>query len=309
MLKGILYALIACFIWGQVFIVPGLIPAFSSIEIALGRYIVYGLLSLVIFLRLRLRGESRYTKEVWAKSLIYSLVITVGYYTCLVLAVRYLNPAICALILGTTPIIIAFYGNWKQKEISYRSLILPSTLIVIGLAIINVPHLQKSASPLSFLLGLFFALLALIGWCWYVVANARLLKSHPHIDAAHWNNIMGVSSLFWVVVFATIFYSQIQLDAYFTWNEDLKRYILGCSSLGVLCSWVATNLWNKASLELPVSLAGQLTIFETIFGALFFYTLQREWPPLMELLGIGLFLFAVLFGIRQSSKHKKLLVH
>jgi drug/metabolite transporter (DMT)-like permease len=46
-------------------------------------------------------------------------------------------------------------------------------------------------------------------------------------------------------------------------------------------------------------LAGQLTIFETVFGVLFVYILQGHLPHLWEGIGIVVLLFAVIFGIRR----------
>jgi drug/metabolite transporter (DMT)-like permease len=306
MLKGILYALAACFIWGLIFVVPGFMTGFSPIEIAVGRYSVYGVISCAIFLKTRLHGSGKFSKNIWIRSLLYSLVTNITYYICLVFALRYSTPAICALILGLSPITIAFYGNWQQKEVSFRSLILPSCLIALGLAIINLPHLQKSEAPITFIWGLFYALAALASWSWFVVANSRFLKNNPHVNPSDWNTMLGVSTFFWAlllcVVSVLVFQDQFHLTAYTAWNRELKHFLLGCFILGTFCSWLGTFLWNKATLYLPVSLAGQLTIFETIFGVIFFYTLEKAIPPLVECLGMGLFLFAVILGIKRFSE-------
>ncbi len=228
-------------------------------------------------------------------------MITVGYYICLIMGVRYATPAISALVMGLSPIAISFYGNWKQKEVTYRSLITPSILILIGLFLINAPHLQTSASPQTHLWGLFYSALALLVWSWYVVANARFLKQNPTVNSYDWNNLIGVMSIFWVVLVGFALQNQINLNSYSQWSTDLKYFITGCLILGILCSSIAEGLWNKASLSLPVSLAGQLTIFETIFGVLFYYILLWELPPLLESIGIVLFLWAITLGIRRQT--------
>jgi hypothetical protein len=48
-------------------------------------------------------------------------------------------------------------------------------------------------------------------------------------------------------------------------------------------------------------LAGQLTIFETIFGVLFVYLLNQHLPPLIESLGISILLISVLWSHLPSS--------
>ncbi|MBP7074400.1 MAG: DMT family transporter [Rhabdochlamydiaceae bacterium] len=299
--KGIVYALLACFLWGLDFIIPGFLVHFSPIEIALGRYLTYGTISLILIYRTWSQGGFRYPRTVWIKSLFYSLMITVGYYICLIMGVRYATPAISALVMGLSPIAISFYGNWKQKEVTYRSLITPSILILIGLFLINAPHLQTSASPQTHLWGLFYSALALLVWSWYVVANARFLKQNPTVNSYDWNNLIGVMSIFWVVLVGFALQNQINLNSYSQWSTDLKYFITGCLILGILCSSIAEGLWNKASLSLPVSLAGQLTIFETIFGVLFYYILLWELPPLLESIGIVLFLWAITLGIRRQT--------
>ena len=127
---GLIYALSACFIWGLIFIVPLFMQGYGAMEIALGtiRHFM-GRFSVFIFFKRR----CRYPIAIWLKALYFSLASSFAYYTFVILAVRWASPAICALILGLSPITIALYGNWKEKECSYRSLIIPSVLILAGL--------------------------------------------------------------------------------------------------------------------------------------------------------------------------------
>ena len=308
MIKGIVFALGACFIWGLIFVVPQFMTGFTSIEVALGRYLLYGIISSLIFCKSKLQGTCRYPREIWIKALYFSLISTIGYYTCLVLALRYSTPAICALVLGISPIVIAFYGNWKQKETAFRSLAIPSILILLGLVIINIPHIEATDSISGYVLGLGCSFLALIAWSWYVVANARFLKHHPEVHSSDWSTLIGVVTLFWVFMFA-LFLSvfcenQLHMEKYITPSPELTRFLIGSAVLGLLCSWIGAFLWNRASVYLPVSLAGQLTIFETIFGVLFVYILERHVPPAIESMGILLLFIAIVYGIRGFTKKK-----
>jgi drug/metabolite transporter (DMT)-like permease len=96
-----------------------------------------------------------------------------------------------------------------------------------------------------------------------------------------------------------------------TLGPNLFQYIGGCAALGILCSWLSAFLWNKASLHLPVSLVGQLTLFETLFGLLFVYTLEQHLPPQMEFFGIVFMVAAIAYAIRSTSKstEQETLVH
>jgi drug/metabolite transporter (DMT)-like permease len=308
MFKGIACALGACLIWGLIFVIPQFMSGFTAIEVTLGRYLLYGVVSLLIFLQLQLQGRCRYPGAVWKRAFYFSLISTIGYYTFVVLSLRYATPAISALILGVCPITIAFYGNFKQKETTFRSLLLPSALILLSLVIINVPQIQESASLSSYILGLVCCFLALTTWTWYVVANSRFLKNHKEVRLSDWSTLIGVATLAWVIVFTLIlgvfFEDQLHMEKYVTFGPELVRFLIGSAILGILCSWVGASLWNGASLYLPVSLAGQLIIFETVFGISFVYLLEGHMPPVIESIGMAVLLIAVAYGVRQFAKNK-----
>lgn len=303
MLRGISFALAACFIWGFIFVVPKFMTGFSSFEVVLGRYLFYSLISCLIFFK---NGLPRYRLNVWLTALLFSFASTIFYYMCLVLALKYCDAAICALVLSISPITIAFYGNWMEKEGDFRRLILPSILILLGLVILNVPHVQAANSIYTYGLGLVCSCFSLLTWSWYVVANSRFLKRNPDVQSTNWSTLVGVVTLFWVLlwgIFSVTFFSdQIHWDKYESFNPELQAFIAGSMFLGCVCSWFGAFLWNKASLYLPVSLAGQLTIFETIFGLAFVYVLAQRFPPLSECFGIFVLLSAVIYGIRQSAQ-------
>jgi drug/metabolite transporter (DMT)-like permease len=276
---------------------------FSSIEIVIGRYLFYGGTSLLLLLKGRLQGLCCYPLSVWIKALFLSTLS--GYYLWVVLAIRYTSPEICALILGISPITIAFYGNWKQKEGNFKYLILPSFLILIGLVMINAPHIEMTNSSLQYTLGIICSVISLLSWSAYVVLNSRYLKNNPQINSNDWATILGVATLFWTVISclacSVFLWDNLEVQKYLVWNQDTTNFLTGCATLGILCSWVGAALWNKASVSLPVSLAGQLMIFETIFGVLFVYILKQEIPSPMESGGIILLLGAVIYGIRNLN--------
>lgn len=298
MLKGIVFALTACLIWGLIFVIPGFMTGFNALEVAIGRFIFFGLFSIVILLRVK----NRYPPAIWAKAIYYSLFSTMGYYIFLVLALRFATPAICALVLGISPIAIAFYGNWKQREVPFKSLILPSLLILVGLIIINFPHLKGSS---SFLLGLGCITVSLVSWSWFVVANSRFLNRHPEVKSHDWSTLIGIGAFIWALIALLIlklfFEDQIPMEKYLTPGRERQMFFIGAAILGILCSWGGGFLWNRACLRLPVSLAGQLTIFETIFGVLFVYLIEGRFPLLSEGIGIAILLGAVSYGVRKFN--------
>lgn len=305
MIQGIALALAACFVWGLIFVVPLFMEGFTSMEVALARFIAFGACSLPLLLKKKIMGEFRYSSSIWWWSIPLSFAASLAYYPFVVLALRYSTPSICALILGLAPITIAFSGNWKEKECSFRSLIPSACLILVGLVMVNLPYLQKEGAS-SHLMGLLFAVVALLSWNWFAVTNSRFIKRHPELRPSDWTTLLGAYSLLWAVVGALILYLSdsplLGLEKFQLSNPQLPSFLIGALILGTACSWVGGYLWNRACPRLPISLAGQLLIFETIFGLLFAYSLERRSPPLIEALGICLFLAATLYSIRMATQ-------
>ncbi len=302
--RGVVFALGACFVWGLIFVVPQFMQGFSSIEVSLGRYLFYGIISLPLLLR-GFYTKLKFPLVIWLKSLYFSLMATMVYYTALVLALRYASPAVCALILGISPITTALYGSFKEKEYRYKNLIIPSVLLIIGLVFINLPYFSVATSAGNYMWGLFFSFVALLSWSWFVVTNSEFLKKNPEITANQWSTLMGVSTLFWVLLcFVVVFFffrSDFKMDKYFTLSPMLSNFLIGAGILGFICSWLGAFLWNKACFYLPSSLLGQLTIFETVFGFLFVALIDKRMPPMIEILGICFLLGSIIYGLRIFS--------
>ncbi|MFA6917074.1 MAG: DMT family transporter [Parachlamydiales bacterium] len=301
MLKGVILALSACFVWGLIFVIPTYLHAFSPIEIALGRHFVNGLTSLFFFC-FCFKKLINLPKLMWFKALKFALIVNIIYYTCIVLGVQLADAAITTLIAGIAPITIALYGNWQQNECDYKKLILPCILIFAGLILVNAQSLFTHSDTLSvnnYILGILFASIALIAWSWFVVANTQFLKTCPTLTYFEWASMLGVATLFWVVIGTAIMgffvLDTSQLQRYMIPSDELTTFLVGIGILGCICSWLGTFLWNSGCTHLPLSLSGQLTIFETLFGLTFVFALDQRLPTLLEFSGILLMLLAVLY--------------
>jgi drug/metabolite transporter (DMT)-like permease len=304
MIKGLIYAICACFIWGFLFIIPDFMGEFTSFEIVVGRFFVFGLISSMIVMRgkVKNKGLFSYPFSIWLKASLFSLASTFGSYLFLTLAVRRISPSICALLFGISPITIALYGNWKEKECSYKKFIIPFSLISVGLVCINIPYLKLEEAPLNFFLGLFCCFFGLAAWSWYVAENSRFLKRNPAISSSTWSTLVGATTFFWVVIFVTVF-ALFQNDFFdihklMTVGPSMSTFFMGSLFLGIFCSWIAYFFWNKASTLLPLSFVGQLLLFETFFGVLLSFVVRKHIPVVLEFIGMTLLLSAVLFNMR-----------
>ena len=309
MFLGLLFAIGACFVWGFIFIIPTYLSDFSSVEIVLGRYISYGLLSVALFFRSGLGRLRRYTLKTWAVALIFALFSNLVYYLGLVAGLRFASPTLTVLIVGMAPILIALYGNWQTREIAYRDLAIPSLWIGFGLVLVNVTEVDWSFKATSFsqyICGLMGIVIALISWSWCAVYNARFLKRHTHIVISEWTTVIGVATLFWALVIGLLFAlgttDEINLMRLFTPSSATLRYFVCTAILGLLCSWLGCFLWSQATIHLPVSLMGSLLIFETLFGLLFVFLFQKKIPTWIEMGGFSAMMTGILMCVYAFRK-------
>src|SRR4051794_29549542 len=83
---GIAPGVAAGLLWGLAFVVPPQLPGVPALDLTLGRYLVYGLLSAGLLLRELpvVRGLGR---REWLAALVFAAAGNVGYYLLLVLAI------------------------------------------------------------------------------------------------------------------------------------------------------------------------------------------------------------------------------
>lgn len=315
MLRGVLGVISACLMWGLIFVIPGFLNGFSSIELAIGRCLSFGTFAVAILVARKRYLFKEMSREVWKKAFIFSFLASGVHYFTLVLGLRYANVAITTLIIGTTPVCVAIYGNMRQKEFAFKPLIIPCSLLAIGLTLVNLPPFLQAESPTNineYLLGIFFGLISLASWVWVAVSNSEFLKKNPNIRSSDWVTILGVSTFLWatflVMIGLLFFVTEQQLDKYINPSPELSSFLVGCMILGWGCSWLGSYLWNYAAIRLPISLLGQLTIFETLFALTFLTMIEARLPEVLEITGIIIALIGIttnVYVMRSSYTNKK----
>jgi hypothetical protein len=77
-------------------------------------------------------------------------------------------------------------------------------------------------------------------------------------------------------------------------------FLLGALVLGIGTSWAATALWNRAAaVRLPVALAGQLVVIETVAGTAYSYAHRLTTPEPPVLAGAALLTGGALLATRR----------
>lgn len=304
MLLGLIFAISACFVWGAIFVIPEFLSDYSALEVVIGRYFIYGILSLILLCRKGISQIRQIPKYAWVMAFIFALFSNIFYYIGIIAGIRYASASLTVLIIGMAPILIALYGNWHAREIPFKQLVFPCVWIGAGLILVNVAEVDWSFTEYTlrqYIFGVFGVLFALISWSWYAVHNARFLKRNPQIPSTDWATVIGVCTLFWALLISIVYgvatYKEAQLPPITHLTKESWRFFIGVAILGILCSWLGCFLWNRASMYLPVSLMGPFLIFESLFGLLFVYLSHFRLPSLMEIIGIVSMLGGIILSI------------
>ena len=323
---GIALAVAANLFWGLAFLIPRILSCFTPVEITLGRYFFYGLISFILFLVLERKHSWIYDFKIWSTSFIFAFAANIGYYFFLVYGVRYADAEITSLIIGILPITVSIYGNFLEREYPFSKL-LPSILMIsIGIFIIHNLNFAGHENPEQvfgnqYYLGLLSPFVSLIVWTWYCVANSSFLKKNPHILSSTWSTLIGVNTLIQsltilVILMVTDNDIVMNFDKYLKFDSfnfdsfnfdgfdfdgfdhEIIIFLISSIILGVAVSWGGTLMWNKASTLLPISLAGQLIVIETISALSYVYIYDSHLPSFVEILGITMIIGGVILGIR-----------
>lgn len=304
MFTSMLSILFACLCWGFVFVLPSWIKGFSPVEISLGRFFIYGFVCVVWLVSTKRHLLSLRLQSLWLKAAWYGFASTLLCYTCMVFGMKYANPAITTLIYAMSPITIALFGNFRKKEYSYKKFIVPSFLMISGIAVANIDAFHESMeSPLLYIIGLISAFIGLASWTWYAVDNSSFMRQNTVVKANDWSTMMGSTTF--VIVIALSALSMLfspDLSKFFVFGAELKNYLLGCFLLGTVSTCVAFYFWNQGSKKLPISIIGLMMMLEVVFGLILIYLFEQRLPLPLETSGVVLMLAGVVIGCRSLTK-------
>jgi drug/metabolite transporter (DMT)-like permease len=292
---GILAGLAAGALWGLVFIAPRMVPGLSSVDLAAGRFMSYGGLSLMLMLVMRPSSWPTLRQAVSAGGL--SLLGFTGYYLLLVFAIRDAGTAVPSLIIGTIPIWMMLLG--KPLGLRWSALLPGLVLTLLGLALMMQTEAHASTQGHDFGRGVAFAVVSMICWTAFGLLNAAWLQQHPEVSATTWANWLGVAT------------GLGALGLWFAAGSDVNVLLsqpnraqtaLICIATGIGSAWLATILWNIASQRLSASLCGQLIVSETLFALFYSFVWDGQWPTLLQALACVLFVAGILASIRAHQK-------
>src|SRR5690242_12418579 len=312
-MAGLTAGISGSLVWGSAFAVPVLLGGWNPVIVTLGRYLVYGLLS-VILLILGGRDLRRVLREHWRAALFFAVSGNVGYYLLLVIAIKAAGAPLADMVIGAIPVVVAVIGNTfvsagdpPGSAVPWRRLTLPLIVITAGLALVSVleisgVHAYLAVSPAEKAAGLLAAAGAVVLWAWYALANARFLARRGAVSPAGWSTAVGVAT--GAVALAGLPAASLagQLAVPHGAHPGPATLIAGVAFLGRVVSWPGSEAWTPASTRLPSALAGLLVNLETVSGFGYVYAVRQEWPPAGQLAGLILVMAGVTLTVLSVAR-------
>ena len=297
---GILAGISTGVFWGIPFLVPQMLPHYSSIEIAFGRFFFFGIISLffikrVIQIVLKLSIKDRFLLFLLSACgfWFYSMLLFWG--------VQETDGVVSSLIVGLLPVVIPLFtpGRKSGGFPFYLGLL----LLLVGLlnlfAYPVLAGLRIVKTPSLFGVLALFCCLAL--WTTFAISNSRFLKRNSQIDRKDFASVIGVISLLCIL---PIFLAQVDCTE-LVHRDGFQTYLISSFALGAGASWLANWLWNICSFHCPSEISGPLIVSETFFGLLYSFIYENRFPHGFELLSIFLFMVGVFLAVTAQLKEHR----
>lgn len=287
-------------LWGLVFLVPELARDFGPLHLAAGRYLAYGAIAAVLLAPRWSSTLAHLTRDDWLALTWLSLLGNTLYYVLLASAVQMGGIAMTSLVIGFIPVLVTVVGSRDAAAPSLAGLA-PSLLLAAAAAICI--GWQAIASPgagstMNQLAGLLCAIGALVSWATFAVANSRCLARVDKVSAHDWSLLLGVATgAQAVLLLPAALVLEPQGHAAAAWI----RFLALSGGTALLASVVGNALWNRMSRLLPLTLTGQMILFETLFALLYAFIWERRLPTPLEVLAM---VFVVASVVSCLAAHK-----
>ena len=195
-LAGIFCGMGAGALWGLVFLAPEIVPGFSPLEQAIGRYLAYGLMSvLLVAPRWRAIRPLLTPRILWALAWL-ALAGNLFYYVLLVSAVQMGGIAMTSLVVGFLPVAVTIVGSRQAGAVPLRHLA-PSLLLCVAGALCigwQAIVMPGGGAVATRIIGFACAVGALISWTAFAIGNAHWLRRMDGITSQDWNLLIGLAT-------------------------------------------------------------------------------------------------------------------
>ena len=312
MFAGVCYGIIACMLWGFVYLVPLVLPGYDPAYIAAGRFIGFGIIAAPLVWMER-REFAHYTWRDWLFVAKLGVVGNIVYYWCLTNSIQNAGAPLAGMCMAVIPVLVAVVSNLRARKsgasVPWAKLAPGLALITAGLVTANITEFELVISASQgdagrFWYGVLMGVAALSIWTWYPIRNADWLLEHPERSPRTWSTAQGLTTLpFAVMLYAAIWTADEPGTPLF--GADPVWFVAVAAGSGILCSWLGIVFWNAMSQRLPTALGGQMIVFETIFAVVYAHALRGEWPSASMTVGMVLLIAGVLASLRVFESEKR----
>lgn len=283
---GVASGVAAGALWGLVFLAPQALHAFDALQLSAARYLAYGVIAVLLLARRRHQLMQRLGRAEWLALMYLSLLGNILYYVLLASAVQWAGGASTSLIIGLLPVVITLVGAREEGAVRLSALAAPLLLCLFGVGLVGVHALSShsgAGNMATRAAGLLCAFGALASWSVYSVGNSRWLARRPDISAHDWSLLTGITTGALALLLA--------IPAFFNGGagHDGAAWAVFwaiAAAVALFASVIGNAFWNRASRRLPLTLSGQMIIFETLFALLYGFLWDQRWPARLEILAI-----------------------
>ncbi|MCD2512351.1 DMT family transporter [Comamonas endophytica] len=279
---GIAYGAGAGALWGLVFLAPELAGEFGPLQLSVGRYLCYGLIALALIAP-RWRGlRAHVSRRQWGQLCWLALAGNTLYYVLLSAAVQIGGIAMTSLVIGFLPVAVTLIGSRDHGAVPLRRMLPSMLLCALGALCIGW---QAVAAPVAGdasqqLLGLACAVGALVSWTAFAVGNARCLGRLQQVTAHEWNLLTGLVTGAQSLLLLPL---ALLLESTQHGAHEWARFAAVSVAVAVFASVIGNALWNRMSRLLPLTLVGQMILFETVFALFYGLLWEQRMPTLAEM--------------------------
>lgn len=281
MVLGVLCGAAAGALWGLVFLAPELARAFGPLELTIGRYLAYGLLSAALIAPRWRQISASIGRAEWRALAWLALSGNTLYYVLLASSVQLGGAAITALVIGFLPVLVTIVGSRARDAIPLARLAPSLLLCVAGALCIGGQALfLPSNRPVAVqLAGLLCAIGALLSWGAYAVFNNHMLARVKAVSSHDWSLLIGIATGAQSLVLIPL---ALLLGGKSHGAGDWALFAAVSIGVAIFASIVGNALWNRMSRLLPLTLAGQMITFETLFALLYAFAWEGRGPTVLE---------------------------
>ena len=272
-------------------------------EIVFGRFLVFGLLVLLI-LPFRLDAlkhyhiNGRYSR--WRCGLMLVLTGHIGYYLFLLLSIRSLGGMAAFLLIGVLPVLFSLSLHRKNNHSSITQW-LPLLMFFCSLVLLmfdKAALVENSSDKEQLSTGVVWITLAGACWLWAARLQLKTVRAYSGIDRSD-NLIM--SGLCTCMVLCLLLPLALVGDG--DWrlfsdigDKDWSMFWIGVMFAGFFSTLLARVIWNNAVSYAHESVRISGMIAEPLFVAILMFLFEARWPDTVEwtiitLSGLALWIF------------------